>query len=289
MKQSAHSGKPRTLLWSILTAVCAILLIAAPIASYVAFGAAQAINIALHIDTYKVENKNEDAVYFECDFASVEALEAHDKEVAEQLTGEGAVLLRNDNNALPLKNGAAVSLFSRSSADIATCGTGSANIDTSKAPSLKEALEEAGLSVNPILWDFYTVGDGSSYVRTPVKGMNGLEDNDRSNYHINEVPVSAYTADVILRPGRFQSTLPLRGATDRVERAPSSPVISIHAPLAGSDFNVHTPVLKHPYFNPRSPCGERHPGRVLSQAQAQISIHAPLAGSDGARSTLSVR
>lgn len=213
MKQSAHSGKPRTLLWSILTAVCAILLIAALIASYVAFGAAQAINIALHIDTYKVENKNEDAVYFECDFASVEALEAHDKEVAEQLTGEGAVLLRNDNNALPLKNGAAVSLFSRSSADIATCGTGSANIDTSKAPSLKEALEEAGLSVNPILWDFYTVGDGSSYVRTPVKGMNGLEDNDRSNYHINEVPVSAYTADVILRPGRFQSTLPLRGAT----------------------------------------------------------------------------
>ena len=163
MKQSAHSGKPRTLLWSILTAVCAILLIAALIASYVAFGAAQAINIALHIDTYKVENKNEDAVYFECDFASVEALEAHDKEVAEQLTGEGAVLLRNDNNALPLKNGAAVSLFSRSSADIATCGTGSANIDTSKAPSLKEALEEAGLSVNPILWDFYTVGDGSSY------------------------------------------------------------------------------------------------------------------------------
>ena len=65
MKQSAHPGNHRTLRWSILTAVCAILLIAAIIASYVAFGAAQAVNIALHIDTYKVENKNEDAVYFE--------------------------------------------------------------------------------------------------------------------------------------------------------------------------------------------------------------------------------
>ena len=196
MKQSAHPGKHRTLRWSILTAVCAILLIAAIIASYVAFGAAQAVNIALHIDTYKVENKNEDAVYFESDFSSVEELEAHDKEVVEQLTGEGVVLLKNDNNALPLGSGAAVSLFSHSSVDIATCGTGSADIDTSNAPTLKEALETEGFSVNPVLWDFYATGDGSSYVRTPVKGMNGLEDNNRANYHVNEVPVSAYTADV---------------------------------------------------------------------------------------------
>ena len=55
----------------------------------------------------------------------------------------------------------------------------------------------------------------------------------------------------------FQSTLPLRGATAGKQVQPSTPVISIHAPLAGSD-----PIRPHPNptftnFNPRSPCGER--------------------------------
>ena len=116
--------------------------------------------------------------------------------MAEQLTGEGAVLLKNENGALPLPSGAAVSLFSHSSVDIATCGTGSADIDTSNAPTLKEALEAEGFSVNPTLWDFYATGAGAAYVRTPTKGMNGLTDNDRANYHVNEVPQSAYTDQV---------------------------------------------------------------------------------------------
>ena len=56
----------------------------------------------------------------------------------------------------------------------------------------------------------------------------------------------------------FQSTLPLRGATRE------SPCVDTHTV----------------YFNPRSPCGERH-DTSLRTAGARISIHAPLAGSDG--------
>ena len=124
--------------------------------------------------------------------------------------------------------------------------------------------------------------------------------------------------------GTFQSTLPMRGATPTVELKGGDFMISIHAPHAGSDRpipggNVHQRISIHaphagsdlcmyaqnagdPYFNPRSPCGERLYAYVLSYshrefqstlpmrgatpvhenpgARADISIHAPHAGSD---------
>ena len=104
----------------------------------------------------------------------------------------------------------------------------------------------------------------------------------------------------------FQSTLPSRGATAGLLAAredmryfnPRSPrgerlrfaenrqicfLISIHAPLAGSDYfsTTHAAVLS--YFNPRSPRGER-PFHICHRLGCRkISIHAPLAGSDGYR------
>ena len=58
---------------------------------------------------------------------------------------------------------------------------------------------------------------------------------------------------------KFQSTLPLRGATVR-ERSPCLPCsISIHAPLTGSDVYVISCIGGVDDFNPRSPYGERPP------------------------------
>ncbi len=78
----------------------------------------------------------------------------------------------------------------------------------------------------------------------------------------------------------FQSTLPVRGATSGIMWAAFPSSISIHAPRAGSD----APGQRHPNsfqnFNPRSPCGERHPRWVVKGGWAKISIHAPRAGSD---------
>ena len=101
---------------------------------------------------------------------------------------------------------------------------------------------------------------------------------------------------------RFQSTLPLRGATKHETGDSKTRYISIHAPLAGSDIGVClvSGILMN--FNPRSPCGER-PGTSVSLIKPAtfqstlplrgatpvvmrfipfylISIHAPLAGSD---------
>ena len=77
----------------------------------------------------------------------------------------------------------------------------------------------------------------------------------------------------------FQSTLPMRGATPRRKDAEAALRISIHAPHAGSDQGLGVKTNDKRYFNPRSPCGERHQiGRIV--LASDISIHAPHAGSD---------
>ena len=57
-------------------------------------------------------------------------------------------------------------------------------------------------------------------------------------------------------------------------------VISIHAPLAGSDKNELGFGWNGSDFNPRSPCGERPRKPAPRLGLCNISIHAPLAGSD---------
>ena len=62
--------------------------------------------------------------------------------------------------------------------------------------------------------------------------------------------------------------------------------ISIHAPLAGSDIPHQSRVPAVPDFNPRSPCGERRQAVLQHITDIVISIHAPLAGSDVGTLTL---
>ena len=99
---------------------------------------------------------------------------------------------------------------------------------------------------------------------------------------------------------KFQSTLPVRGATVEMIDSGKYGLISIHAPRAGSDENPRRIKSPQKHFNPRSPCGERPYCRVRHFQRFRISIHAPRAGSDhrlilgkergnGFQSTLPVR
>ena len=56
---------------------------------------------------------------------------------------------------------------------------------------------------------------------------------------------------------KFQSTLPLRGATIVVRPLDITILISIHAPLTGSDITKPARQARLQHFNPRSPYGER--------------------------------
>ena len=65
----------------------------------------------------------------------------------------------------------------------------------------------------------------------------------------------------------FQSTLPARGATPWASAARGRSRISIHAPRTGSDSPAPAALRPSPYFNPRSPHGERLSSSVGPRSQ----------------------
>ena len=82
------------------------------------------------------------------------------------------------------------------------------------------------------------------------------------------------------RTCRFQSTHPLRGATELTAPLGHDLIISIHAPLAGCDGAYPGRGSDLHHFNPRTPCGVRPECSRCGDVVTRISIHAPLAGCD---------
>ena len=98
--------------------------------------------------------------------------------------------------------------------------------------------------------------------------------NPRSPY--GERPVGSRRGKRIICT--FQSTLPLRGATQTLEKLGIFPDISIHAPLTGSDRVTEYFASCPCYFNPRSPYGERRNGWPKGSKQKQFQSTLPLRG-----------
>ena len=177
--------KPHVVGWSIGTVVLAILLVVAIVGNTVANHYATTVNMYLGTSTTKVENPS-DKVYFPSDFASEEEKVAYEKELCAQIEEEGAVLLKNDNNALPLTSGANVSTFGRASVDLVYGGTGSGRVDTSTADNLTSALGKVGINVNTELNDWYkSVADKYSRILAGEISDN-LDAND--DFQVNEAP-----------------------------------------------------------------------------------------------------
>ena len=178
--------------WGILTGVFAVLLVALIIGSTIAFQYATTINVALNVSTYEIikGDSDEDTEYFKSDFASDEERVAYEEELCATVEAEGAALLKNDNEALPLSEGAKVSLFGHGSVDLMYGGTGSGAVDTASAPTLKDALTANGIEVNETLWDFYSSDEMmENYSRkTPDAISDTLEAN--TQYAVNEAPWS---------------------------------------------------------------------------------------------------
>ena len=137
-------------------------------------------------------NPDPDAIYFQKEFSSVEEMINAGDDLCYQLEAEGAALLMN-NGALPLAKGAKVSTLSSSSVDLVYGGTGSGNVDASKAKNVKESLESSGLEVNETLWNFY-LNEGANYRRTTSTGESAVLAGHAS---INEVPWNVYPQNVV--------------------------------------------------------------------------------------------
>lgn len=138
--------------------VLAILLIAVLVGNYFAMKYTTIITRSLGHTTTKVTTTGDgsgDNEYFKSDYASHDELVDHETEFSKQLVAEGIVLMRNQDNVLPLESGKKISLFGLGSAKFVYSGLGSGAIDTTKTTSLKDALEAEGFQVNPDLYSVY--------------------------------------------------------------------------------------------------------------------------------------
>ena len=79
---------------------------------------------------------------------------------------------------------------------------------------------------------------------------------------------------------RFQSTLPVGGATLCWYLTTAGYVFQSTLPVGGATRLPLWPESPACHFNPRSPWGERQPGRCQIAIRQAISIHAPRGGSD---------
>ena len=153
----------------------------------------ETINLVFGVEIYEVVDGDDSVVYYESDYESNEERIEYEDELVAEVESEGAVLLMNEDDALPLTEGAKVTLFSGSSVNLVYGGTGSGNVDADYAVDLREGLESVGIEVNETMWDFYETGDGAEYAREDTTTNTALSVDDA----VSEVPWDVYTDDVL--------------------------------------------------------------------------------------------
>ena len=139
---------------------------------------------------------------------SEEAIAAREsgKALAEQITAEGAVLLKNDNNTLPLKT-KKVNVFGWSGSDAGFMpqGTGSGTGSRNDLVTFLGGLKEVGIEYNANLAKAYDdLGwvrvTGGSYV------IEGHDEKYKNFYGISEAPESFYTDELMADAVEYSDT-----------------------------------------------------------------------------------
>ena len=141
-------------------------------------------------DSLKGDTKGADTQYYKSAFDSAEDLYEYEENLVAEMAMEGATLLEN-NGILPLAKNTKLSLFSHSSVDLVSGGSGSGSGSFELTADLKTGLEAAGLRVNETLWNFYKSGNGSGYKR----GGGSINYGASLDWSINECPLSKITSE----------------------------------------------------------------------------------------------
>ncbi len=194
-------AKKTGVIWTVVVAVVAILAI---VVTTVLIGPLKTVmNMYFGkgdaVVTKKAGTENLDADYYKSDVTDAETLLAQSQELAEKIESEGIVLLKNENNTLPLtadeKN---VSLFGRTSVDPIYTGAGSAATESTPV-DYKTAFENQGYSLNPDLYNFYA---GHKLSTETIKvtmqtGMGPMDVEYTGRGFISSMGTALFTGDII--------------------------------------------------------------------------------------------
>lgn len=129
-----------------------------------------------------------DVMKYQADYESKEETLTAFKELNAQITEEGTVLIKNDNNALPLDKGSAISVFGMTSVLWMT----QENIPSTKSAIFADSLEDSGYIMNSALRVMYKTSSHTNWGTGDNKGDGSAA----GSWTIDEVPQSEYTSTV---------------------------------------------------------------------------------------------
>ena len=133
-------------------------------------------------------------VYYESEYESKADAFTKANKINEEINEEGIILLKNDDNTLPLSSGAKISVFGKNSVNLAYGGSGSGAFTvTADTPTLYSSLDAAGFKTNTELKKFYEDNRQSGSGRSTSPTL----DNSRSTipgFGTGETPIASYTA-----------------------------------------------------------------------------------------------
>lgn len=180
--------KKKGTVWVVLTAISAVFLAILIAAIPITQGFATVISAALNAPTQKVVAGDDAEIYYWTAWEDEQALIDHEAELCRQIEGEGAALLVNRNNALPLDKGIKITPFSQSAFNLLYGGTGSGSMSADDAVSLRTAIETVfgEGTVNIDQWKFLATA-GFKRVNADTTGGN------QGQYRINEIPWEKYS------------------------------------------------------------------------------------------------
>lgn len=201
MKQGLMRG-----LAGITASLCAVSLVATAYApSRAAF-----INSRLGTVSYRLEETGEtegDSYYFESEFSSLDELLAAKTELAEQISAEGTVLLKNKDAALPMDAASEkVTLWGHNaifSARGGMIGSTAAAADGQESADLIGAMYARGFQLNEEMIGFLTSEEAFAYTRQTFFPGAGLVPSFTATYElpavylVGELPPDMYTDDIL--------------------------------------------------------------------------------------------
>lgn len=132
-----------------------------------------------------------DYQYYTADYSSKKEVLNASNSLNEKICEEGFVLLKNEDNVLPLLTEKNVTVFGKNSVNLVIGGSGSnsGSSDNGDTVSIYDSLQNAGFNYNPLMKEFY---EKDSTKRPIAPGMGSI----LTGFPVSETPIANYTAKV---------------------------------------------------------------------------------------------